>query len=328
MLICWLVCVPLSLLQALLPDLASYGAQPLYATIKATTDCGDVVVSTSNGFVIDPSPPTLEVISTGENAVERAQSVYGSSSVNHTTYQTSRSSSAVWQLGDEQSDTQTGAVVRIGSYPGGGNIVGETVVEGGNIRGSLEAVEGLPQYVTVTGTNRARLSTIASGRAVVMDTSPPSFGQVCISIFDTLLGTLYHSSPSLSASLSFSASLQLICSVTGFPPPLPLPPSSPSATPSVVECQWSNITDPHSGVSDFTLAISQGGLLIFNTTLPGIYHPLKHPVYKKIIYSIHAIIHWLTLLLFFQNLFHSQIKCFSLCRSSNWCKDSITQPQC
>ena len=167
-------------IQALLPDLASYGVHPLYATVRGTTDCGDVVVSTSDGFVVDPSPPSLEVIGTGENAIERAQSVYGSSSsINHTAYQTTTSFSALWQLIDAQSGPQTSSVVRIGSYPGGGDIVGETTTEDGSIRGNLGPVEGLPHYVTVTGYNRAGIPTTASGKAVALDTSPPTLGLVC-----------------------------------------------------------------------------------------------------------------------------------------------------
>ena len=180
------MCLFLYCIQALLPDLASYGAHPLYATVRGTTDCGDVVVSTSDGFIVDPSPPSLEVIGTGENAIERAQSVYGSSSsINNTAYQTTTSFSALWQLTDPQSGQKTSAVVRIGSYPGGvGIVVGETTAEHGSIRGNLESVEGLPHYVTVTGYNRAGIPTTASGKAVALDTSPPTLGQVCSHFID------------------------------------------------------------------------------------------------------------------------------------------------
>ena len=38
----------------------------------------------------------------------------------------------------------------------------------------------------------------------------------------------------------------------------------------MVECQWSNITDPHSGISEFTITILHEDLLVFNTTTTGI----------------------------------------------------------
>ena len=74
--------------------------------------------------------------------------------------------------------------------------------------------------------------------------------------------------------LSLSLSPQLTCSITGFPPPLPLSPSTLSLTPSLVECQWSSINDPQSGVREVTLSISQENHIIFNTTLPGNYFEL------------------------------------------------------
>ena len=38
-----------------------------------------------------------------------------------------------------------------------------------------------------------------------------------------------------------------------------------------MECQWSNIADPHSDISEFTITILHQDLLIFNTTTTGIY---------------------------------------------------------
>ena len=226
--------------------------------------------------MVDPSPPSLEIIGTGQNAIEHAQSLYGSSSINHTAYQTTTSFSSLWKLADDQSGLQTNEVIRIGSYPGGRDIVDETSTEVDSIRGSLLWIEGLPHYVTVTGYNRAGVSTTASGKSVALDTTPPTLGQVCPGFIDehtfTLSQNFLPPSP-----LSLSLTPQVMCTVTGFPPPLPLPPSSPSSTSSVVECQWSNVADPHSGITEFTISILQRDYLVFNATLDGtIYLPLLH----------------------------------------------------
>ena len=165
--------------QALLPNLSSYGAQALYATVRGSTDCGDIIFATSNGFVVDPSPPSLEVIGTGENAIEHAQSLFGQSHINHTMYQVSPSFSALWWLNDDESGAQTGKVVSIGSYPGGGDILAEHDISDDSIRGNLETEDGVPHYVTVTGYNRAGLGITVSGRSIALDTSPPTLGQVC-----------------------------------------------------------------------------------------------------------------------------------------------------
>ena len=169
--------------QALLPGLAGYGSQPLYVTVRGTTDCNDVIQSTSNGFVIDPSPPSLEVLGTGENAIEHAQSNNNGISINHTTYQTTPSFSSLWRLHDDHSGLNGSSVVRIGTYPGGSDVQDQTTTVDGSVRGRLWD-EGIPHYVTVTGTNRAGVSSTVSSRAVVLDTSPPTLGQVCVYVYN------------------------------------------------------------------------------------------------------------------------------------------------
>ena len=168
--------------QALLPDLASYGSQPLFVTVRGITDCGDIVQSTSDGFVVDPSPPTLEVVGTGENAIEHAQFYNEEMSINHTMYQTNPSISTLWRLTDDQSGLVSSATVRIGTYPGGGDVQNETATASDHVRSGLTGGEGIPHYVTVAGTNRAGGRSTASSKATVVDTSPPTLGQVYIHV--------------------------------------------------------------------------------------------------------------------------------------------------
>ena len=54
----------------------------------------------------------------------------------------------------------------------------EYTVSDDRIRGRLGGVDGEPHYVTVTGYNRAGVPATASSRAVVLDTSPPTLGEV------------------------------------------------------------------------------------------------------------------------------------------------------
>lgn len=152
--------------------------------------------STSNGFVIDPSPPSLEIIGTGENAIEHAQINY--EEFNHTTYQINPSVSSLWQLTDNQSGHESSVVVRIGTYPGGSDVQNETqIFEDDSIRSSLYGEEGIPHYFTITAYNRAGLSTTTFSKPITIDSTPPTDGEVhCNVLFMVQIPTqsiyIYH----------------------------------------------------------------------------------------------------------------------------------------
>lgn len=169
------MCCPI--LQVLLPDLDRFSSQPLYLTVRGFTGCEDMLESTSNGFVIDPSPPTIEILGTGENAIERAQSTTGDVPINHTIYQTTPSFSSLWETYDGQSELEDSALVSVGTYPGGRDVLDSTTPTN-HIRTTATEGEGLPHYVTVQATNRAGVSAVATGDSVVLDTSAPTLGEV------------------------------------------------------------------------------------------------------------------------------------------------------
>ena len=171
--------IPILPFQVLLPDLDTYEDQPLYITVRGITGCGDVLESTSNGFVIDPSPPSLEVISTGYRAIERAQSADGDAPVDHEAYQSTAQFSSVWQVGDEDSGVTDDIMVKTGTYPGGADIESERAVAENYIRRFLTEEEGLPNYITVSAQNRAGLESVAVSKSVSLDTSSPTGGEVC-----------------------------------------------------------------------------------------------------------------------------------------------------
>lgn len=149
----------------------------LYITVRGMNGCGGVLESTSNGFVIDTSPPSLEVIGTGYQAIERAQSA--GDSIENARYQTSDFYSAVWESADPQSDIPDDVIVRMGTFPGGSDISLGRMVSGDHVREQISVMEGRPTYVSVTAVNGAGLESIAIGEPITMDTTPPHTGEVC-----------------------------------------------------------------------------------------------------------------------------------------------------
>ena len=66
--------------------------------------------------------------------------------------------------------------------------------------------------------------------------------------------------------------LQLTCSLSGFPPPLPLDPSPGALTAAIIECEWSGIEDVHSGIEGYLITIadtSKSDQILYQTSLPG-----------------------------------------------------------
>lgn len=165
----------------MLPDLDSYTDQSLYITVRGITGCGRVLESTSNGFIIDPSPPSLEIVSTGNRAIERTQTggdLGTEVPPTHQEYQTAAGFSSVWATADEESGIADDVSVKIGTYPGGENIKAMATVSQSYIRSAVMSTEGVPNYVTVAALNGAGLETVAISNPVVMDTTPPLHGEV------------------------------------------------------------------------------------------------------------------------------------------------------
>lgn len=177
--------------QVNLPNLRSYGSQTLFVTIRGITGCGDVLESTSNGFVIDPSPPSLEIIDTGPQAIERTQFSGDLNVSSSSTYQTEAGYSSIWRASDDESGLSSETTVDIGTYPNGRDIVvnGMTVSDK-YIREDIMSVDGVATYVTVTVTNGAGVVSTRTSRPIVRDTTPPITGEVGLSI--TYIVGSYH----------------------------------------------------------------------------------------------------------------------------------------
>lgn len=142
-----------------------YQSEELYITVQGITGCGHVMESTSNGFIIDSTPPVINILETSHQAIENISS--------KDVYQTQTMFSSVWKTMEDSYDSSEGVTVRIGSYPGGVDFKNETEVNGDHIRENIEAADGVPSYVTVSMTNKAGLQSIEYSSAVVLDTSPP-----------------------------------------------------------------------------------------------------------------------------------------------------------
>lgn len=161
--------------QALLPDLRSYGGQPLFVTVRGITGCDEVLETTSAAIIVDLTPPNSEITETGRYAVEHTQA---SMVTSHEVYQDVAGFSTVWQTSDTESGLDGPVSVKIGSYPGGGDIERERTATEDYIRSSIVSTEGVPTYVTVTANNRAGLSATVFSEPVVLDSSSSLAGEV------------------------------------------------------------------------------------------------------------------------------------------------------
>ncbi len=172
----------------------SYAGQPLYITVRGITGCGEVLESTSNGFVIDSSSPSLGIVGTGSQAIERSQAageINGNVPISHQEYQTTPTFSAIWDVEDEESGVMGNTLFKVGTYPGGGDIESETTVVENYIRSSIGYDGGVPTYITVTAENEAGLVTTVTSEPIVLDTTPPMVGEVSKPCSLTVLPALF-----------------------------------------------------------------------------------------------------------------------------------------
>ncbi len=163
--------------QANLPNLHSFGSRHLYVTIRGITGCGDILESTSNGFVIDSVPPSLEIIETGPQAIENAQTISGDSPVS-SVYQIEAGYSSIWRASDAQSGLSNQTLVDIGTYPYGSDISDDMAISENYIRSQIMSADGVATYVTVTVTNGAGIESRRTSSPIVRDTTPPTVGEV------------------------------------------------------------------------------------------------------------------------------------------------------
>ena len=149
--------------------------QPLFITIRGITGCDEILETTSAPVTVDQTAPFLNIIESGQLAVEQYQSLVATT---HKDYQNTAGFSTVWEAMDKDSGVGNTVLVKIGSFPGGSNIESERPVMENYIRSSIMSIEGLPSYITVSANNRAGSSTTVSSEPLVLDTSPSLAGEV------------------------------------------------------------------------------------------------------------------------------------------------------
>ena len=87
--------------QILVPGLEQYGRQVLYTTVRAITGCGGILESSSDGFIIDSSPPEVAFLAVGANLIEAA-TASETGDIIHELYQTEQLLSATWTATDQK----------------------------------------------------------------------------------------------------------------------------------------------------------------------------------------------------------------------------------
>lgn len=161
--------------QVNLPDLQSFGSQQLFVTIRGITGCGDILESTSNGFVIDSDAPSLDIVSTGPEAVENSRNTNVST---RGVYQLEAGYSSIWSVSDEESGLSVDTLVDIGTYPNGRDISPGVITDNDYIRDEIRSTEGVATYVTVTVTNGAGIMSKRTSSPIVHDATPSLTGRV------------------------------------------------------------------------------------------------------------------------------------------------------
>ena len=148
------------------PNAASLDAgQKYYVTLKATTASGLSSTASSNGFIVDPSPPMIAEVITSHLVMDqdtRSIEIRGS-----------------W---DGVKDNESG--IRRSEYCLGTTPL--TCVHGSSEAGSSTSgtigpftpQSQVEYYVTVFTENRAGLTSVMSSKKLIFDTSPPSQGTV------------------------------------------------------------------------------------------------------------------------------------------------------
>ena len=142
-----------------------------YVTVKAENTRGDTVMSSSDGVVIDRTPPIPKSIHIAP------------SSGKETLFLTSLSAPVVtWSIDDPESGISH-FILSVGSFPFQSDLLASQRIDRLSRSLDLDKVnftlyKGLMFYVTVTGVNMLGLDTVLVSQQVVVDWTPPENGEI------------------------------------------------------------------------------------------------------------------------------------------------------
>ncbi len=142
-----------------------------YVTVKAENTRGDTVISSSDGVVIDRTPPISKSIKISP------------SSGKETLFLTSPSAPVVtWSIDDPESGISH-FFISVGSFPLQSDLMASQRIDSLTRTLNLDQVnftlyEGLTFYVTVIGFNMLGLETVITSQQVVVDWTPPESDEI------------------------------------------------------------------------------------------------------------------------------------------------------
>ena len=207
-----------------LDNLSNQHGSRIFVTVRGEDGCGGIYEASSDGFLIDTSPPEFTLVSLGSNAVDLSPE---NSTDSPHYYQSDRYLSAYWMVLDPESGLEETFTVKVGTYPGGEDIASFNTSHSSFRRETYQPeLEGVAQYTTIVAKSRAGLQASVALPPLTMDTTPPLSGVLSCPQF--ILGDLHNPELSVTSSLN---------------------------------CEWTGFTDPQSLVHTFSLMIgtSLGG---------------------------------------------------------------------
>ncbi|XP_067658325.1 uncharacterized protein [Haliotis asinina] len=159
-----------------------------YTTVRGITNGGNILESTSDGFIVDQTPPTvqLESFALEENQTRLLPGIV--------LYQSEVDSlSASWKVQDTDCPIKK-VYFSVGSYPYAADIYNVTEIQSITGVATLPpgikpTADGRPNILTITAVNEVGLSTRIISPTLIVDVTPPTEGEVKCPSFTQPLAT-------------------------------------------------------------------------------------------------------------------------------------------
>ncbi|XP_070574642.1 uncharacterized protein [Ptychodera flava] len=155
---------------------------PYFTTVRAITGAGNVLETTSDGFTVDITPPSIDI-----NKLEVPININNNKAIDFVTstgfYQKAvESLSASWTVEEEESEVAFTEFC-YGTYPGASDVYNCTETTGFDYLPSalVQPNANTPNILTLITTNQVGLREEATSESVMVDTTPPVAGQVTCS---------------------------------------------------------------------------------------------------------------------------------------------------